>query len=149
MKVILKEDIKSIGTMGSVVNVADGYARNYLIPKNLAVEANLKNIKQFEHEKKIIIERAQKVKRTAEELANKLSNITLIIEATAGDDGKLFGSVTTIDVAATLLKHGIEIDKRKITIEDEPIKRLGSYSVRIKLHPEVTASVNLEVKSKK
>jgi large subunit ribosomal protein L9 len=148
MKIILKEDVKNLGTMGSLVNVADGYARNYLIPRNLAVEADIKNIKQFEHEKKIILEKAKKVKKSAEELANKLSSITLTIEATAGDDGKLFGSVTTMDVASALSSQGIEIDRRKITIPDEPIKRLGTYTVHIKLYPEVTASVNLEVRGK-
>jgi len=148
MKIILKEDVKNLGTMGSLVNVADGYARNYLIPRNLAVEADIKNIKQFEHEKKIIIEKAKKVKRATEELANKLSNITLTIEANAGDDGKLFGSVTTMDVAAALSSQGVEIDRRKITIPDEPIKRLGTYTVHVRLHPDVTTSVNMEVRSK-
>jgi large subunit ribosomal protein L9 len=148
MKVILKEDVKNLGTMGSLVNVADGYARNYLMPRNLAVEANLKNIKQLEHEKKMILEKAKKVKKAAEELVNKLSDITLTIEANAGDDGKLFGSVTTMDVAAAISKQGIEVDRRKITIQDEPIKRLGDYDVHIKLHPEVTVKVKLEVKSR-
>ncbi len=145
MKVILKEDVKNLGIIGSVVNVADGYGRNYLIPKNLAVEANPKNIKKFEHEKNIILEKAKKLRKTAEELASKLSNITLNIEANTGEDDKLFGSVTTMDIATVLSKQGIEIDKRKITIQDEPIKRLGTYNVYIKLHPEVTVSVNLEV----
>lgn len=145
MKVILKEDIKNLGTIGSVINVADGYGRNYLIPRNLAVEANLKNIKRFEHEKRIILKKAEKARKAMEELASRLSAVTLCIEAHAGEDGKLFGSVTTIDIAAALSKQGIEIDKRKITIQDEPIKRLGTYSVHIKLYPEVTATVNLEV----
>jgi len=148
MKVILKEDVKNLGSMGSVVNVAEGYARNYLIPRNLAAEASLKNIKRLEHEKNIILEKAKKIKKTADELAIKLSNITLSIEATAGEDGKLFGSVTAMDIATALSKQGMEVDKRKIIIEDEPIKRLGKYNVYIKLHPEITTTVNLEVKGK-
>ncbi len=149
MKVILKEDVKNLGIIGSVINVANGYGRNYLIPKNLAVEANPKNIKKFEHEKNIILEEAKKVKKTAEELASKLSNITLNIEANAGEEDKLFGSVTNIDIAEAISKYGIEVDKRKIILPDELIKRLGVYNIHIKLHPEVTASVNLEVKKLK
>jgi len=148
MKVILKEDVKNLGSMGSIVNVAEGYARNYLIPRNLAAEASLKNIKRLEHEKNIILEKAKKIKKTADDLASKLSSITLSIEATAGEDGKLFGSVTAMDIADALSKQGIEVDKRKITIEDEPIKRLGKYNVYIKLHPEITVSINVEVKGK-
>jgi large subunit ribosomal protein L9 len=146
MKVILKEDIENLGAMGSIVDVADGYGRNYLIPKNLVAEANPKNIKKLEHEKNIIFEKVKKTRETVEKLAGKLSGITLNIEINAGEDGKLFGSVTTMDIAAALKKQGMDIDKRKITVQDEPIKRLGNYNVHIKLHPEVTATVNLEVK---
>lgn len=149
MKVLLKEDVKNLGEMGKVLNVADGYARNYLIPRNLAVEANPKNIKRFEHEKNIIFKKVEKTKKAAEGLGGRLSDITLNIEANAGEDNKLFGSVTTMDVAEALSKQGIEIDKRKITIPDEPIKRIGDYSVHIKLHPEVTVNVKLEVRTKK
>lgn len=146
MKVILKEDIENLGAMGSIVDVADGYGRNYLIPKNLVAEANPKNIKKLEHEKNIIFEKVKKTRETVEKLAGKLSGITLNIEINAGEDGKLFGSVTTMDIAAALTRQGMDIDKRKITVQDEPIKRLGNYNVHIKLHPEVTATVNLEVK---
>jgi len=145
MKIILKEDIKNLGTMGSVVSVAPGYARNYLIPKGLAIEASTKNIRRFEHEKDVILEKARKAKREVEELASQLSGIKVTIEAQAGEEDKLFGSVTSMDIAEALSKHGIKIDKRKILIE-EPIKRLGTYIVSIKLHPEMTISVNVEVK---
>jgi large subunit ribosomal protein L9 len=146
MKVILKEDVKNLGSIGAVVNVADGYGRNYLIPRNMAVEASPRNIKQFEHEKSIIMEKAKKIKTAQEEVANKLSGITLSIETNAGEDDKLFGSVTSMDIADEISKHGIEIDKRKIILPEETIKRLGTYTVQVKLHPEITASVNLEVK---
>ena len=131
--------------MGTVVNVANGYGRNYLIPKKLAVEANPKNIKQFEHEKNIILEKAKKIKMAVDELADKLSAMTLSIEAQSGEEDKLFGSVTSKDIAESIAQQGIEIDKRKIILE-EPIKRLGTYKVSVKLHHDTTASVNIEVK---
>ncbi len=146
MKVILKEDVKNLGLMGSVVNVADGYGRNYLLPRNFAVEANPKSIKKLEHEKKVILEKAKKIRKSAEELVSQLSNVTLSIEAQAGEGDKLFGSVTSKDIAEALAKQGFEIDKRKIFMEDEPIKRLGQYSVQIKLYPELTATISVEVK---
>jgi large subunit ribosomal protein L9 len=146
MKVILKEDVKNIGSMGAVVNVADGYGRNYLIPKNLAVEANPKNIKRFEHEKNIILEKARKIKNNQEDLSHKISKLSLTIEANAGEDGKLFGSVTSKDITEALAKQGIDIDKRKIVLPEETIKRIGTYTIQVKLHPEVTASIQLEVR---
>ncbi len=145
MKVILKEDVKNLGSIGAVVNVADGYGRNYLIPKNLAAEASSKNIKRFEHEKKVILEKAKKIKTTHEESARKLSDVKLSIEANAGEDGKLFGSVTGMDISEALSKQGFEIDKRRIVLPEEAIKRLGLYTVQIKLHQDVTANINLEV----
>jgi large subunit ribosomal protein L9 len=125
MKIILKEDIKKIGKMGQIVDVADGYARNYLVPKGLAVEASTKNIRSLEHEKKIIQEKARKHKGSAQDLASRISALTLTIKAKAGEEEKLFGSVTTMDIAEALLAQGVEIEKKKIVLE-EPIKRLGS-----------------------
>jgi large subunit ribosomal protein L9 len=144
MKVVLKDDVKNVGKMGQIVNVADGYARNYLVPRGLALEANTKNIKAIEHEKRIINEKAKKFKISAQDLSDKLSTLTLLIKAKAGEEGKLFGSVTTMDIAELLKNEGIEIDKKKIFL-DEPIKRLGTYSVNIKLHPEVSIDITLQV----
>jgi large subunit ribosomal protein L9 len=144
MKVVLRDDVKNVGKMGQVVDVADGYARNYLVPKGLAIEANTKNIKSLEHEKRIIGEKVKRIKNSAQDLAKKISTITLTIKANAGEEGKLFGSVTTMDIAELLKNEGIEIDKKKISL-DEPIKRLGSYSVNVKLHPEVSAQLAVEV----
>ncbi|MEW6215688.1 MAG: 50S ribosomal protein L9 [Nitrospirota bacterium] len=144
MKVILKDDIKNIGKMGQIVDVADGYARNYLVPKGLAVKANTKNIKSLEYEKRIIQDKARKLKNLAQDLAYKISTMSLIIKTKAGDEGKLFGSVTTMDIAEALKSEGIEIDKKKIFLE-EPIKRLGLYSVNVKLHPEISAQLNIQV----
>jgi len=144
MKVILKEDIKKIGKMGQIVDVADGFARNYLVPKGLAVEANTKNIRSIEHEKKIVHEKARKLKDSAQDLSSKISAMTITIKAKAGEEGKLFGSVTTMDIAEALHNEGIEIDKKRISLE-EPIKRLGSYPVNIKLHPDVSLQLNIQV----
>jgi large subunit ribosomal protein L9 len=144
MKVVLKEDVKNVGKMGQIVDVADGYARNYLVPRGLAIEANTKNIKSLEHEKRTIQERAKKVKNSAQDLAHKISTMTLVIKANAGEEGKLFGSVTTMDIAELLKNDGIEIDRKKIFL-DEPIKRLGSYSVNVKLHPEILTQLNIQV----
>lgn len=144
MKVILKEDVKKLGTMGQIVTVADGFARNYLVPRGLAVEANSKNMKSLEHAHRVIQERAKKVKESLQEFADRISKITLIIKAKAGEEGKLFGSVTSMDIAEQLKHEGIEIDRKKISLE-EPIKRLGTHAVSIHLHPEVNTQITLQV----
>ena len=144
MKIILKEDIKKIGKMGQIVDVADGYARNYLVPKGFAVEASTKNIRSLEHEKRIIQEKAKKLKDSAQDIASRISSMTLMIKAKAGEEEKLFGSVTTMDIAEALLNEGIEIDKKRISLE-EPIKRLGFYSVQIKLHSDVSVPLNIQI----
>jgi len=144
MKVILKEDVKHVGKMGQIVDVADGYARNYLIPKGLVTEASTKNIKFLEHEKRTIQEKSKKIRNSAQDLAHRISSLTISIKAKAGEEGKLFGSITTMDVAEALQKEGVEIDKKKISLE-EPIKRLGSYTVNIKLHPDVSAPLNIQI----
>jgi large subunit ribosomal protein L9 len=145
MKVILKEDVNNLGVMGMVVEVKDGYGRNFLIPRDLAVEANPKNIRHFEHQKKMIDTKVKKVRKTAEDFAEQLSQMTLSIEARAGEEDKLFGSVTTKDIAEAIAQKGVEVDRRKIQL-DEPIKRLGSYEVPIKVHQDVIANVTVEVK---
>jgi large subunit ribosomal protein L9 len=144
MKVILKEEVKSLGTIGSVVNVADGYARNYLIPKNLAVVADTKNIKALGHEKKKIEERAKKIKIAAQDLTERLSSLTLAISARVGEEERLFGSVTTMDIAEALKKEGFDFDRKKIIL-DEPIKRLGSFAVGVKIHPQITSQLTIHV----
>jgi large subunit ribosomal protein L9 len=146
MKIILKEDVKNMGAMGQIIDVTDGYARNFLVPRGLAVEANVKNIKSLEHAKRIIQEKARKIKNEASDLSNRIGNVNLVIKAKSGEEGKLFGAVTAMDIAESLKNAGIgiEIDKKKILL-DEPIKRLGTYSVGVKIHSEVTAQVNVEV----
>jgi large subunit ribosomal protein L9 len=144
MKVFLKDDVKNLGRMGEVVNVADGYARNFLLPKKLAVEANPKNVREFEHNRRIIQEKAAKVKEASKGLADQLAAVTLTISAKAGEEEKLFGSVTNMDVADALKAAGYDFDKKKVIME-EPIKRLGVYSVGVKIHPEITATVQVQV----
>ena len=144
MKVILREDVKNLGHMGEVVNVSDGYARNFLLPKKFAVEANTKNLKEFEHNKKVIAERASKIKESVKSAAEKLSAVSLTIKAKTGEDDKLFGSVTNMNIAEALTAEGYDIDKKKIVM-DEPIKRLGEYSVTIKLHPEISTQIKVQV----
>ena len=144
MQVILKEDIKDLGRIGDIVQVKDGYARNFLIPRGLAVEANPKNIKALEHQKRMIEEAAKKIKLSAEDLKSKISEKRIVIKAKAGEDDKLFGSVTAMDISEALKKEGIDIDKKKIII-DEPIKRLGEYVVSVKIHPDIIAQLNVQV----
>jgi len=144
MQVILREDVKALGQMGVVVNVKEGYARNFLIPKGLAVEANVNNIKALEHEKRKIQERAKKLRTGAEGLAATISETTLTIKAKAGEEEKLFGSVTAMDIAEALKTAGLEVDKKKIVL-DEPIRRLGNYTVSVKIHSDVSAQLNIQV----
>ncbi|NCO83710.1 MAG: 50S ribosomal protein L9 [Nitrospirae bacterium] len=144
MKVILKEDVKNLGKMGDIVNVAEGHARNFLIPQKLAVEAITKNIKALELQKKVIQKKANKEKNSAQALSEKIAALNLTIKAKAGEEEKLFGSITSMDIAAELKNEGIDIDKKKISI-DEPIKRLGAYTVGVKVHPDITTQLNITV----
>jgi large subunit ribosomal protein L9 len=144
MKVILKTDVKDLGQTGEVVNVKDGFARNYLMPRGLAAEANTRNIKSFEHDKKKIVEQAKKVKTGAEGLAERIAAVTITIKAKAGEEEKLFGSVTTTDIAEALKAQGIEVDKKKIHL-GEPIKRLGEFKVGVKLHTDILAEFTVQV----
>lgn len=146
MQIILKANVKNVGQIGEIVTVKDGFARNYLIPKGLAVEANPRNLRSLEHEKRKIEEKARKEKANAENLTARISNLNLVIKAKAGEEEKLFGSITAIDISEALKKEGIDIDKRKILLE-EPIKRLGSYTVHIKIHQNVTAKLDFTVVS--
>ncbi len=113
MKVILKDDVKGLGNMGQVIDVSDGYARNFLIPKGVALEANVKNMKALEHQKRIIQEKAKKIMNQAKDLSAKMSNLNVVIKAKAGEEEKLFGSVTSMDIAEAFKNQGIDIEKRK------------------------------------
>ena len=144
MKVILKADIERLGKVGEVVTVAAGYARNFLMPRELAFEATEKNLARIEVDKKRYVKVQAKARLEAEALAAKLAALSLTIRQPAGESDKLFGTVTTMDIAAALEKEGFSIDRKQITIE-EPIKSLGIYTVPVKLAPEVSAAVKVWV----
>ena len=144
MKVILREDVQGVGNIGDVLEVAQGFARNFLLPRNKAVEATGRNLKSVEHAKRVISEKARKEKGEVEEYAKKVGATAVTITVQVGKDDKLFGSVTTKDIAEALAAKGIEVDKRKIHL-DHPVKELGTVSVPIKLHSQVTATVRVTV----
>jgi len=144
MKVILKADIERIGKVGEVVTVAPGYARNFLMPRELALEATEKNLARVAVEKKRYAKVQVKVRQDAEALAAKLAELSITIRQPAGEGDRLFGTVTTMDIAAALEKEGFTIDKRQITVE-EPIKSLGIYTVPVKLAPEVSTALKIWV----
>ena len=144
MKIILMKDFESLGFEGDVIDVAKGYARNYLIPKGAAIEANNANLKTLEMRKGKIIARRVKDKEEAERAAEKISEITITMIRKAGEEGKLYGSVTSRDIAQELEGKGISVDRRKIVIDDT-IRTLGEFEVTIKLHPEVASKIKVIV----
>ncbi|MGI8708672.1 MAG: 50S ribosomal protein L9 [Actinomycetota bacterium] len=145
MKIILADDVDNLGTKGDVVSVADGYARNYLVPKGLALMASKGALKQAEQMRRAREEREQKVKEEAAVRVSKLGATSVYISARAGEGGRLFGSVTKTDVARAILEQlGEDVDRHVIRLDD-PIRTLGSHSVEIHLHEEVNALVTVEV----
>jgi large subunit ribosomal protein L9 len=144
MNVILKQDVAKLGKTGDIVKVAPGYGRNYLIPKGMAVEATPGNIKIIEIEKASRARRDHREKEAAAVLARELVKLTVTIRRKVGEEGSLYGSVTAMDIADYLMTHKIEIDKRKIQLE-EPIKTVGEYQVPIRLHRDVTAPIRVVV----
>ncbi len=144
MKVILQKDIPNLGDAGDIKEVADGYARNFLLPKNFVLVANESSKKAIEHQKKLIKIKKEKRKKNSEKLADSLSGLTLEIKAQVGEEGKLFGSITTMDIAKELLTKGFEIDKRKIQL-DAPIKMEGEYDVAIKLDEGLSTNVKVTI----
>jgi large subunit ribosomal protein L9 len=144
MKIILTQDFETLGFEGDVVDVAKGYARNYLMPKGVGVLANNANLKALEMRKEKIMARRLKDKEAAEKIKEKVSQMTLTFIQKAGGEGKLYGSVTSRDIAEKLEKEGVAIDRRKIVI-DEAIRSLGEFEVTIKLHPMVSASLKVIV----
>jgi large subunit ribosomal protein L9 len=145
LQLVLTEDVSNLGQTGDLVKVRPGYARNYLLPRGLAVAATRGNIKQIEHERKLAVARAAKAREEAKGLAEALAEVTLQIAKNSGDEGKLYGSVTAAEVADALRDKGYEVDRRKIQMPDEPIKVLGSYTLGCKLAGAVTAKFTLEV----
>ena len=144
MNVILRDQVESLGKFGEVVKVADGYARNYLIPKGLAVLASPAGIKQANAEKEAFLRKEQKRVEKAQKLAAELGAVTLGFAKKAGDDDRLFGSVTSHDIGDALKAKGFEIEKKGIILS-EPIKTLGLHTVTVKLHSEVSAEIKIDV----
>ncbi len=144
MEIILKKDTPSIGKMGSVVRVADGFARNYLIPHGIGVEATPENLKRLEKEMKLWVKKAAEHKEEAVRLSHEIEKLTLTFARKSGEEDKLFGSVTSMDIEERIKENGIQINRKIIHLE-EPIKTLGTFTVQIKLHPEVTANLNVIV----
>ncbi len=146
MIVILKRDVKGTGKAGDVVKVSDGYARNMLLPKGLAEEATKNNVHTLEKAREKREEEEKKAKAAAEKQAEEMKNMKVEIVTKAGEGGKLFGSITTKDIADALKEqHGMNIDKRKIVL-DQPIKEIGVKRVKVKIYPEITATIAVEVK---
>ena len=145
MKVILQEDVKALGKKGQVIEVKDGYARNFLFPKKLAVEATDVNLKEVERQEKIKANKKQQELEAAKKLKEQLTKVNVTLKVKSGENGKLFGAVTSKDIAESIEKNStLKIDKRKIELKDN-IKTLGNYQVSIKIHPEVTAEINVKV----
>jgi len=144
MKVILREDVYNLGKSGELVSVKEGYARNYLLPRNLAMLASTANVRQLDHEKQVIELRQQKLKGTAQEQAKKLEGVKVVIKRKVGEQDKLFGSVTALDIAEALAAAGHKLDRRLIHLP-EPIKAVGVFEVEMRLHRDVTAKLNVNV----
>jgi len=148
MQVILREDVAGLGRTGDVVKAKPGYARNYLIPRGFAVMADPKNLKRIEHEKTIIAKQSVKNKATAEEFKARIEGISVTVSKYAGEQDKLFGSVTAKEIEHALAEEGVTIDKKKIRI-DQPIKQLGIHTVSIHLQTDLDASLKVWVVAKK
>lgn len=146
MEVILKEDIANLGKIGDIVRVRDGYARNYLLPRGLVLEASKKNLKTFEHHKKLVGDQKQKVMRQAQAVGEQLNGVSLVIPMKVGEEGRLFGSVTNIHIEKALKAKGLNVDRRKIQLT-EPIKSAGDYDVPVRLSAELSVPLKVSVVS--
>lgn len=145
MKVILLKDVPGQGKKGDLINVAEGYARNYLLPRGLAGEASIGKMKQLEVQKQAAAAREKKLAQEAKDLADRLNSLTVVIKTKTGEAGRLFGSINNKDIADALgLQHKLEIDKKKLVVK-EPIKHLGEYTATAKLHPSVSAEIKVLV----
>jgi len=144
MKLILREDVENLGKGGELVDVKPGYGRNFLIPRGLAVAANPRNIREIEHQKAVAAAKAAKLKANAEALAKRLADTPVALKRKVGEQDKLYGSVTAMDVAEALASRGLQIDRRSIDLP-EPIKTVGDFEVGVKLHSEVVGKVKVKV----
>lgn len=143
-KVLLREDVDDLGARGEIVRVRAGYARNYLLPRKLAVEATASNVKQIDQERAALLRKEAKERATADAQSEKLGTLVLEFKRKAGEQGALYGSVTSMDIAEALQERGYEIDRHRIHLR-EPLKRLGDFTVPVRLHREVTVSLPVKV----
>jgi large subunit ribosomal protein L9 len=144
MQVILREDVENLGAIGEVVKVKPGYARNYLVPRGLAVEASVRNLRELEHQKRVIADKRLREQKSAAVVAEKIAGVTLTFALRAGEEGKLFGSVTNQDIHRALAERGFTIERRRILLE-EPIKTVGEHSVTVHVGPDTRATVTVTV----
>lgn len=148
MKVILRQDVDKLGVEGDVIEVKDGFGRNFLIPRGLAVEATAQRLKNIAHERKLIDDRKRRETKEATSLAKQIEQVSCSIPVQVGEEDKIFGTVTTSDIAEALQEKGITVDRKKITLE-EPIKALGIYYAKVKIAHEVTANLKVWVEKKR
>jgi large subunit ribosomal protein L9 len=146
MKLILREDVENLGRGGELVEVKPGYGRNFLLPRGLAVAANTKNVKEVEHQKAVAAAKAAKLKASAEAVAKRLSDTPITLKRKVGEQDKLYGSVTALDIAEALALRGLVIDRRSIDLAD-PIKTVGDFEVPVKLHHEVVGKAKVKVEA--
>ncbi len=144
MEIILQEDVENLGQIGDVINVRDGYARNYLLPRSLALEANRRNLRVLEHQKRLVAAKKERALSQAQTLSAQLAALNVVVPARAGEENRLFGSVTNLDIEKALKAQGVEVDRRKILLA-EPIKQLGTYTVPIQLSGGVRGNVSVQV----
>jgi large subunit ribosomal protein L9 len=144
VQVILREELPNLGTTGDVVKVKPGYARNYLLPRGLAIEASVRNLRELEHQKRVVADHRVRAQKSAAAIADKLGAVALTFRVRAGDDGKLFGSVTNQDIHRALEERGFTIDRRRILLA-EPIKNLGTHDVAVHVGPDTRATIKVEV----
>ncbi len=146
MKVILKAKVKGVGNAGEVKDVSDGYARNFLLPRGLAVSADANALKSLEQQQQMADKRDEREFTHNQNLKEKIENLKLDYKVKAGEGGRLFGSVTSKDIADEMARMGVKVDRRKVMLE-EPIRQLGNYEIEIRLHPQVTACLTLSVEA--
>ncbi len=146
MKLILREDVENLGKGGELVEVKPGYGRNYLLPRGLAVLANPKNVRELEHQKAVAAAKAAKLKASAEAVAKRLADTAVTLKRKVGEQDKLYGSVTALDIAEALAARGLEIDRRSIDLV-EPLKTLGDFEVPVKLHSDVVGKAKVKIEA--
>jgi large subunit ribosomal protein L9 len=146
MEVILREDVPNLGTIGDIVKVKPGYARNYLLPRQLAVLADRGNMRALEHQKRVVGAKRERERKQAETMAQRLTSVRVTIKARAGEEGKLFGSVTNLDIEKALAEQGFAVERRRIRLED-PIKSIGEHTVPLHLSTGVNAQITVIVEA--